>query len=340
MNPPVFAKQQHPVFVLGILQRSGTNYLNNLLLLHPDVQPPGMVWEDFHLSHADHLCDYVESTQRHWDDDWSEAVNNTMGHGALLAHLGQGIVRFMENQYSACIETGKFPPPEHEPVRLVTATPSVSNLHLFFDLFPHGAPLIIVRDGRALVESGVRSFNWDYDEASYNWATNARKILEFCQAPEHQGRFFLVKYKDLCAQNRQTMTQMLNFLGLDPSRFDFDAAENLAVMGSSEVVTRGGVLHWKEVKKPREFNPLARARNWGPQLKCRFAWIAGNEMRALGFTLEDLPSRPIWNAFMDRLYGLEIKTKRIWPSAATLINRWRMHLLHAPQQDTHDAPYD
>lgn len=338
MNPATFAKQKHPIFILGILQRSGTNYLNNLLLLHPDVQPPGMVWEDFHLAHADHLAHYVEATQRHWNDEWSEAVNHSLGHKALLAHLGKSIVDFMEDQHGACVDTGLFPPAAPTPVRLVTATPSVNNLDLFFDIFPQGAPIILVRDGRALVESGVRSFGWDYDEAMYQWAAKARDILAFCKEPKHQGKYFLVRYRDLYTHNREMMTKILDFLGLDMARFDFDAASNLGVMGSSEVVAKKGGLHWKEVPKPRDFEPLARARSWGPQLKCRFAWIAGKEMRALGFTLDDQPVLPVWNALLDHLYGLEIKLKRIYPKAAKWILRWRMHLLHAPQQNVPDAP--
>lgn len=341
---PLFAKRQHPIFVLGILQRSGTNYLNNLLLLHPDMQSPGMVWEDFYLAQAEHLSNYAEATQKRWGNVWTKTVSSALGQGALLAHLGQGIVSLMENQYAALVETGKFSPPAQTPIRLVTATPSVNNLHLFFELFPQGAPIIIVRDGPALVESGVRSFGWDYDEAMYLWAERARDILAFCRAPEHQGKFFLVQYRDLYTRNRQTMTQLLNFLGLDPSRYDFDAAENLKVMGSSEVAAKEGALHWKEVKKPHDFNPLTRAHGWGLRLKCRFAWMGGKEMRAFGYTLEDQPRRPIWNSFMDRLYGLEIKLKQTWPRAATWVRRWRAHLprapLHAPLRDTIDAHQD
>jgi len=193
----LFASKQHPIFVLGILQRSGTNYLNNLLLQHPDVKPPGLVWEDFFLAHGDLLAGYMESVQRRWAPQWTEGVGAELGPKALLRHMGNGLVDFMEAQYRNRLAKGVYSAPDRTPVNLVTATPSVRNLHLFFDLFPNAAPIIIVRDGRALVESGVRSFGWNYDEAMRMWAGGARRIQDFCGNPEHEGRFLLVRYEDL-----------------------------------------------------------------------------------------------------------------------------------------------
>lgn len=331
--------KQHPIFVLGILQRSGTNYLNNLLLLHPDVKPPGLVWEDFFLAHGDLLAGYMESVQRRWPLQWVEVVGAELGPNALLKHIGQGLVDFMEAQYRNRLVKGAYPAPDRTPVKLVTATPSVRNLHLFFDLFPNAAPIIIVRDGRALVESGVRSFGWNYDEAMRMWADGARRIQDFCGNPEHEGRFLLVRYEDLYTHTSEVMGKALDFLRLDHSRYDFAAAESLGVMGSSELMNSEGRVHWKSVDKSAGFNPLARASQWGAAINSRFAWIAGNYMQALRYEMGHTERRLAWNMLLDRNYGLSIRLQQYCPAASAWLRSVGQRLLQAPsKKDTAHGP--
>lgn len=328
----LFVSKQHPIFVLGILQRSGTNYLNNLLLLHPDVKPAGLVWEDFFLAHGDLLAEYAESVQRRWPPQWVDEVSAELGPKALLQYLGSGLVNFMEAQYRNRLGKGVYAAPDRMPVKLVSATPSVRNLHLFFDLFPNATPIIIVRDGRALVESGVRSFGWDYDEAMRMWANGARRIQEFCENPEHEGRFLLVRYEDLYTCTSEVMGKVLDFLGLDHSRFDFAAAENLGIMGSSELMKSEGRVHWKLTDKSAGFNPLARASEWSPALNSRFAWIAGKNMQELHYEMGHVERRSAWNVLLDRQYGLSIRLKQYWPAASAWLRSVGKSLIQAPSK--------
>lgn len=329
---PLFVSKQHPIFIQGILQRSGTNYLNNLLLLHPDVKSPGLVWEDFFLAHGDLLTDYSEKTQQRWNPQWGDEVSAELGQKALLEFMGNGLVDFMEAQYRNRVAKGVYPAPDQTPISLVTATPSVCNLHMFFDLFPNAVPIIIVRDGRALVESGVRSFGWDYDEAMHMWAAGARHILDFCQNPKHEGKYLLVHYEDLYIRTEEEMDKVLTFIGLDRRRYNFQNAKNLGVMGSSELVQAEGSLHWKSINKSADFNPLARASEWSPNLRSRFEWIAGEQMRALGYILDEIAPRPTWNKLIDCLYGLGIKLNSYSPVASAMWQAWRYQLMQVPKK--------
>ena len=326
----LFAAQQHPIFILGILQRSGTNYLNNLLLLHPEVQSPGLVWEDFFLAHADLLADYQQRVQRRWPLQWAEAIDTELGPQAMLQHLGNGLIDFMQTQYRNQLQKPVSTPPPDTPVTLVTATPSVRNLHLFFDLFPHAAPIIIVRDGRAVVESGVRSFGWNYDEAMRMWANGAQRIQDFCTKPEHQGRFLLVRYEDIYTGTREVMGTILDFLQLDRSRYDFAAAENLGIMGSSELMSSEGRVHWKSVDKSAAFNPLARANQWGAALSSRFAWIADKNMAQMRYEMAHTERRPVWNRLLDRTQGLSIRLQPHAPAASAWLRSIGQRLLQVP----------
>src|SRR3990172_9928745 len=89
----------NPVFILGILPRSGTNFLNNLLLCHPDCEYPGIVWEDYYLASADLLQRYSERVYRRWPPDWKEKVEEAMGPNPLLKLLGDSLITLMELQY-------------------------------------------------------------------------------------------------------------------------------------------------------------------------------------------------------------------------------------------------
>lgn len=328
-----FATNRHPVFILGILQRSGTNYLNNLLLLHPHVQPPGIVWEDFHLAHADMLKGYTEVTARHWPKKWSESLQTRLGEDALLRAIGQGIINFIEQQNAVWIDQNPEWHDAPSPITLVSATPSVVNLHLFFDLFPNAAPIIVVRDGPTLVESGVRSFAWDYEEAIRMWRRGAERILEFASNPHNSGRFVLVRYEDLFTRNTEVMIEILDFLGLDKERYDFEAAKNLAVMGSSEVAKSNGHMHWKAIEKRADFNPLKRASGWSPELRSRFAWLAASDMHAMGYSIDSAPEKPVWNAMIDHLYGLELKLKPAFPALGGRLKAFRTRLLNVDTRD-------
>ena len=79
--------------------------------------------------------------------------------------------------------------------KLITSTPSVENIHNFFKLFPNVPLLILVRDGRAVVESGVRSFNWNYEQAIREWNRSAQTIIRFDQEMKGTGHpYRIVKY--------------------------------------------------------------------------------------------------------------------------------------------------
>jgi len=335
-------RHRSPIFILGIVQRSGTNFLNNLLLKHPDVRSPGIVWEDFYLAPADHLNAYASSLQPSWDPSWTVQLQTALGPDAVLHYLGEGLIRLMEGQYRYCVEMGQQAPPSDGPISLVTATPHTRNLDQFFRLFPDAAPVLIVRDGRAVVESGVRSFGWDYEEAMRMWAGSGQRILDFCRRPEHAERYLLTRYETLYLEPKNEMRRILDFLKLDSGRFDFEVCDTLGVMGSSELKQgEAASLHWKYVEKSKDFNPLARASHWPEALRQRFLYVAGPTMAELGY---ELPAADMtnhsrwssWNRAMDRLYALELKLRRTLPGSAALLKRLRYRMLNAPQ--TQPAP--
>jgi hypothetical protein len=286
-----------PVFIQGILARSGTNFLNDLLALHPDCCAPAL-HEDYLLTHAEWLDRYVQETRGHWDPSWAHSEATT------FAALGAGLMRLLQ--------------PAAPRPRLVTKTPTVHNLPLFTKLWPQAYLLILVRDGRAVVESGVRSFpDWTYEKAIQWWAWAAKSILAYDAERRGPGqRHLVVRYEDLYSQPEREVPRVLEFLGLDPQRYDLEQARQLPVRGSSTYRGQSREVHWDGVEKTADFAPLERWRNWPRARHARFNWVAGPFMRQLGYDLVTTQGErrywAAWNKVLDRrwLWGHRLKALR------------------------------
>jgi protein-tyrosine sulfotransferase len=262
-------EQADPIFIHGIMPRSGTNFLWDLLLLHPDCGPAREpVREDLFLDHADHLVAFVEQVRASWDPRWGSFAPDIPER--LHAALGEGLVSFLWTDRSR---------------RLVTKSPSVRHLGRFFLLYPWARLLVLVRDGRSVVQSSMDTFGWDFDRACRAWADAADEILRFQRAEAaHSDRWRLVRYEDLVDDTEGQLRPILTFLGLDPAGYDFEATRSLPVRGSSAFGRQGSEVHWEPVAKDATFAPKERWRSWPDEQLERFDWLAGDRLRSLGYT--------------------------------------------------------
>ena len=274
-----------PIFILGIMPRSGTNFLKDVVELHPDCgfNGPPLV-EDYLAQNTDWLVKYAKSVAKDWNAlgrgfDYS-GLEEELGH-----FLGNGAISFLQSRIAA--------------KRLLTKTPSVRNLKHFFKLFPKARLIIVVRDGRAVVESGVKSFGWQYEDAFHEWAEAASIIIEFDRVHKASNyQYLIVRYEEVWNNLEEEVTKILNFLDLDTESYDFDTALNLPVRGSSTVRSESSdKMLWKAVEKPKDFNPMERWSNWDRAKHERFNWIAGHYMEAFDYELQQYNSNhSIWEA--------------------------------------------
>lgn len=238
-----------PIFVLGIAPHSGTNLLTRLLCLHPDCAAPGPIAEDLFLLKAHHLRSFID---RLWAGPSTWKVEPE-ARARLWELLGSALVAFLL-EYSG----GK---------RLVTKSPGLDNVDLFFDLFRGAFLLVLVRDGRAAVEGMVRGMNMTHERATQLWTAGARLLLDFTgQAREHADRYEIVRYEDLHLHCEATMRRLLDFLALPAELYDFAAAP--------------------------EFRPLDRWRDWDAERLGAFQSSAGDLMTALGYPLDEAAAGP------------------------------------------------
>lgn len=288
---------QPPIFILGIARRCGTNYLSDLLALHPNCVSAAPIHEDHLLHRAHHLVGYADAVSRSWTPSWEVPPTD---RARLLRSLGSGIASFLT---------------EAAPLgaRVVTKTPRVDNLDLFPELFPGSTLLLLVRDGRNVVESTVRSFDRPADSVRHDWASAGKQILDF--AARHRGsslKFQILRYEDLLSDLHGHMTQILEMCELDPAAYDFAAAEALPVRGSSTVrVETGGDVHWEPTTPTTGLRPNDRWHSWTNYEHARFAAVAGEVHRALGYDLQPASAPTITDRLRTRRDDLTWLARRV-----------------------------
>jgi len=316
-----------PVFILGITTRSGTTYLQDLLRLHPDCDVDGLeLDEDHFVTYADLLMRYANLASKHWKAWWG--LEQLQKERDLLCQcMGDGLVSYLHLQVrNRRVLTGKAP--ADKPLKvLVTKTPDVTNLDLFFKIFPNADLLILVRDGRAVVESAVRTFYRSFAEEARQWATRSAAIRRFTESESNRGRRYLVvRYEDLYTKTNEELHRIMSFLRLDPALYDFEAAINLPVRGSSSLRREGAEsqesfvapgIHWRPVPKNPDFRPLERWSNWSRAKHERFNWIAGEWLPVFGYEMRsNLGNRRLWAMWNTVLDTLPIeKVMHLWQKA-------------------------
>jgi protein-tyrosine sulfotransferase len=323
-RPSDAAATARPVFILGIAERSGTTYLQDLLRLHPDCDADGLELNEDHFVAFSHLLvEFVNSASRHWKAWWGE---KELEDDRLLVCrcLGEGLIAYLNQQVCRRrLLTGLAVPDKPLKV-LITKTPDVSNLNLFFNIFPNAHLLILVRDGRAVVESAVGTFYRRFEWAARQWADRAATILRFVgECSDPSNKYLVIRYEDLYRDNAKELHRILRFLQLDPMLYDFDSADKLPVRGSSSLrredahVTSSHIapgIHWHPVPRPPNFNPILRWSQWSRAQHERFNWIAGRYLQPLGYEPVTFSgNRWFWTGWNTVLDALPIE-KLVWIS--------------------------
>ncbi len=287
------SQRHNPIILLSACPRSGSNYLENLLSLHPQCRK-SKVPEDFFLANSETLLNFCRSVAESWDDWWLRRLG---GPSRLAMHIGTALLRFAD-----------LGPEKEGPVcdfRLVLRSPTTEGIATATTLFPNARVLVLVRDGPATVELGRRSFGWPYEEAMLAWRQSVRRVFSFLASADGP-RCQLVRFEDLAADPAREIARVIAFLGLDPALYPFVRVDEIPVLGSSSFGrTDGERVHWRPVPKDPSFDPLARAQSWPAHRLARFAWLAGAEQRKLGYLVRPLsPMGRFWNVVLDGMYGV------------------------------------
>src|SRR5271155_4771585 len=227
----------NPIILLSVCPRSGSNYLEALLSLHPQCRKSRLP-EDFFLANSETLLHFCRSVAESWDDWWRPRLGGT---ACLAAHIGGALLRFAD------------PDPANEgPIsdcRVMLRAPTIDGIEAATALFPNAHVMVLVRDGPATVESGRKSFGWPYEEAMLAWRQSVRRVLVFLAGADgHRCR--LIRFEDLVADPAREIARVIEFLGLDPRLYPFNRVDEIPVFGSSSFGRAlGEEVHWRPVQR-------------------------------------------------------------------------------------------
>jgi protein-tyrosine sulfotransferase len=265
------SEHQPAIIIHGIMPRSGTVYVGELLRLHPDLYAyPNHVWEMPLLQ----LADDVRALQAKFL--WAYRHNaGKLGDGDFLPLVGSAFLAYLST----------FTP---ERKRMLLKVPGVHRLDDFYTMFPREHLLVLVRDGRDVVHSTLKT--WPQLRFSFvcrRWRRSAEMVLACHQRYSQRGDgYWLARFEDAVRDPAAFVREACRRFGLDEGSYSFEEIRTIPVRGSSSNHEKGKVV-WNPVDKPQGFKPVGRWQAWPTRKKRTFKRIAGQALMKLGYC-EDL----------------------------------------------------
>jgi hypothetical protein len=162
--------------------------------------------------------------------------------------------------------------------------PSVQYLTHFFSMFPHEQLLVLIRDGRDVVHSTLRTWrHLNFVQVCLRWDRSARAVLALESQLRTSPRtgYWLARYEDALTQPAEFVRQACARFALDVERYPFAEIAEIRVIGSSSL--EKGDVSWEHLKPPEDFKPTQYWRKWSALKKLVFKTIAGRSLRGLGY---------------------------------------------------------
>lgn len=256
------------ILIHGIMPRSGTVYVGELLRLHPELHAyPYEIWELPLLQQTDHLLDLQAQFFEGYDHNAGK-----IGEHDFLPLFGAALIAYLH--------TGAAPGK-----RMLAKVPSVEHLMAFDAMFPHEHLLLLTRDGRDVVDSTLRTWpTLRFWMACLHWRRAAAMALAFQR--RHQDRtqgYWFARFEDAVADPPGFVSTACERFGLDPHGFPFAAIADVKVIGSSKL-SAGAQVSWDDHRpKPARFSPIGYWQRWNASRKWLFKRIAGQALIDLGY---------------------------------------------------------
>ena len=259
------------LIIHGVMPRSGTVYVGELLRLHPDVHAyPNEIWELPFLQQTEEFLDLQKKFLLAYKQNLGK-----IGAHDFLPLFGSSMIAYL---YS-------FLPLEG---RMLLKVPSVQYLTYFFSMFPGENLLLLVRDGRDVVHSTLKTWpHLRFFMVCRRWRRAAEMVIHFhaIHGTSRKG-YWLARFEDAVRDPVAFVKEACERFDLDVQRYPFEKIEAIQVHGSSSLRVDRKVV-WDHKERPRDFRPVGHWQGWSSGKTRTFKRIAGQCLIDLGYC-EDL----------------------------------------------------
>lgn len=260
------------VFVYGVMPRSGTNFLFELLLRVapfvrseiPFAELPILAGEEYFAGPGELIGRvHPDSAAAFSRMEWM-AYAIAGFRNRLLDIAAPGSITLIKN-------------------------PLVWNIELWPVFFPQDKMVFIVRDARYIVDSFARSFAHGrlartFEDICIETALAIEKSNAFT-ASMPADQLLEMRYEEVVADKRGAVATVKAWLGEAMTEADAGALENVPVFGSSthSKRTAGGGVDWTPVAADAKFDPTSRPLDWSPAQRRTFERVCGDLNAAMGY---------------------------------------------------------
>jgi len=256
------------VFILGITQRSGTNFLIKLLEENNNIKLSSHPGEDFLVYSGDYLLQHFKTLASKWNDTWV-GMDRAKRIEQYKMEIRKSILNYLRPDEK--LKKNEF---------CVTKTPSAKNINKFFELFPNSKLVVLIRNGKNVVESCVKGFGWSYYQSMKNYKENANYLKEFLQEQKDNRNFTLVKYEDLVSAKEETLKSLFKNLNIDDENYNYTT--DIPIYGSSFLKEKGKIT-WDPQTPKTDFNPLDRSKDWSVFREMQYKFMCGDVHNYFGY---------------------------------------------------------
>ena len=260
-------KREPAIIIHGVMQRTGTVYVGELLRLHPDIYAyPNEVWEVPFLKFLDNLVNFQANFFKVYPYN-----KDKIGEQDFLPLFGASFIDYL---YSL-VPDGK---------RMLLKVPSVDYLNYFFAVFPYENLLVLMRDGRDVVTSHLKTWTYkQFSDVCQEWDCSTKMALKFDSFHKNKTQGYLTaKYEDILKDPSSFAEQACQCFGLDSKKFPYEKINSIPVHGSSSL-KNGDQTTWKPITKPKNFQTVGRWKNWSKEQTKVFKTIAGQTLIDAGY---------------------------------------------------------
>jgi len=219
-------KNQDPTkicFILGMMPRTGTNWVHNILQQSDSIGDIGPIWEDNLLNQIEVLERAAKMIAGTWNPKWRAAdeelrVQQLTDH--LQKNLESGLEKFIVQQFRPDSCTNK-------PDWLVLKSPNAFNVIPPLRLLHRNKCIILIRNPHDLISSGMSSFGWSLLGSCNRYIKASKSIIKLNNS---FPQCTVISFEDLNEHFQESVQHLFTELDLPVPSIQF---LNLAVRGQS-----------------------------------------------------------------------------------------------------------